>query len=61
MLSEVASPSLLDFNRLEETLEVACTEALVVVSLDDLEEKSWSVLNRLGEDLKEVALVVVVN
>lgn len=52
---------MLHFNRLEQTLEVSCAEALMVVSLDDFEEQSGSVLNRLRENLKEVALVVVVN
>lgn len=34
---------------------------LVVVTLDDLKEESRTVLARLGEDLKQVALVVVVD
>ncbi len=58
--SKVASASLLHFNRFKETLEIACTEALVVVSLDYLEEKRGSVFDGFGENLKEVALVVVV-
>lgn len=33
----------------------------VVVPLDDLQEKGWSVLHRFGEDLEEVALVVKIN
>lgn len=33
----------------------------VVVPLNDLQEKRWSVLHRLGEDLKEVALVIKIN
>lgn len=33
----------------------------VVVPLDDLQEKGWSVLHRFGEDLEEVALVVEIN
>lgn len=33
----------------------------MVSSLDDFEEESWSVFNRLGEDLKKVTLVVVVD
>lgn len=61
MLSEISSPSLFDFNGLEQTLEVSSTETLVVVSLDDLEEKGGSILHRLGEDLQEVTLVIVVN
>lgn len=33
----------------------------VVVPLDDLQEKGWSVLHRFGEDLQEVALVVEID
>ena len=33
----------------------------MIVSLDDLEEQSGSVFDWLGEDLKEVALVIVVD
>lgn len=33
----------------------------VVVPLDDLQEKGWSVLHRFGEDLEEVALVVEIH
>lgn len=33
----------------------------VVVALNDLQEKGWSVLHRLGKDLEEVALVIKVN
>lgn len=33
----------------------------VVVTLDDLQEKGWSVLHRFAKDLEEVALVIKVN
>lgn len=33
----------------------------VVVALDDLQKKGWSVLHRFGKDLEEVALVIEVN
>ena len=59
--SKVSSLLLLDLNCFEKTLEVSSAETIVVVSLDYLEEKGRSVLNRLGEDLKEVTLVVVVD
>lgn len=59
--SDIASFRLLHLNRLEQALEVANAEPSVVASLNDLEEQCGSVLNRLGEDLKKVALVIVVN
>lgn len=59
--SKVASSCLLNFNRFEETLEVSSTESTVVVSLDDFKEESGSVLNWLGEDLKKIALIVVID
>jgi hypothetical protein len=59
--SEITSPGLLDFNGLKQALEVACTETLVVVSLNNLEEECGSVLNRLGEDLKKITFVIIVN
>ena len=59
--SDIASFRLLHLNRLEQALEVANAEPIVVVSLNDLEEQCGSVLNRLGEDLKKIALVIVVN
>jgi len=33
----------------------------MIATLDDLEEKRGAILNRLGEDLKEVTLVIVVD
>lgn len=33
----------------------------MVVPLNDLQEKGWSVLQRFGKDLEEVALVIKVN
>ena len=61
MHSEVSSLLLFGLDCLEERLEVTSTEALMVSTLDDLEEESWSVFERLGEDLEQVALVVVVD
>jgi len=59
--SEVSSLLLFGFNGLEEGLEIASSETLMVPSLDDFEEESRSVLDRLSEDLEQVALVVVVD
>jgi hypothetical protein len=60
-LSEIPSSCLLNFDRLKQTLEVSSTEALMIMSLNDLEEKCRSVLNWFGENLKKIALVIVVN
>ena len=59
--SEVTALLLLSLDGFEERLKVACTEPLMVPALDDLEEQRRSVLERLGEDLQQVALVVVVD
>lgn len=60
-LIKITPSGLLILNGLEETLEIAHTEAVVVISLDDLNEDSWSVFQRLGEELQEVTLIVVVD
>ena len=52
---------LLALDRLEQGLEVALAEAARAVALDDLEEDRRPVAERLGEDLQQVALVVVVD
>src|SRR5690606_13537051 len=57
-----ASPlRLLPFDRLEQRLEVAGAKALGALALDDLVEQRRPVLDRLGEDLQQVALVVAVD
>ena len=57
---EVAAPSLLDLDRLEERLEVADAEAARAVALDDLEEEGRPILHGAGEDLEQVALLVAI-
>lgn len=52
---------MLSLDRLEQCFEVSCTETLMVSSLDHLEEEGWSVFEWLGEDLEEVAFLVVVD
>ena len=59
--SEVTTEGLLSLNGPKESLEVSSAEALMVASLDDLKEESWTVLQRLREDLQQVALLVVVD
>ena len=39
----------------------ACCAYLVVVPLDDLQEHRGTVLQGLGEDLQQVAVVIIVN
>ena len=60
-LSEIASSCLFNFDRFEQALEVSSAKALVVMSLNDFEEKGRSVLNWFGEYLKKIAFVVIVN
>ena len=52
---------MINFNTLEECLEIARPKALVVASLNDLYEDSWPVLDRLCEYLQEISIVIVVN
>jgi hypothetical protein len=57
---EVPALGLLTLDGLEQGLEVADAEAARAVALDDLEEERRAVLDRAGEDLQEVALLVAV-
>ena len=50
--SKVASAALFDFDRLEQTLEVACSEALVVAALDNFKEQGRTIFHWLSENLK---------
>ena len=58
---EVSPLVLFELDALEERLEVAGAEAVVVVPLDYLDKDRGPVLQRLGEDLQQVAVVVVVD
>ena len=58
---QISPRCLINFDTLEESLEVSCPEALVVASLDDFNEDGWTILDWFGEYLQEVAVVVVVN
>ena len=58
---EVSPGILVLLNGLEQRLEVSCSEAKVVVTLNDFQKKGWSVLHGFGEDLEQVALVIEVN
>jgi len=50
--SQISSFLLFRFNSFEKCFKIAGAETLMVASLDDFQEKSWSVLNGFGEDLK---------
>src|SRR4051794_33581625 len=59
--SEGTAPGLLQLDRFEEGLEVPLAEAPRPVALDDLEEEGRAVLDGLGEDLEQVALLVAID
>ena len=61
MFSEVAPLLLIHLDALKECLEVSSTEALVVVPLNDLDKDGRPVLEGLGEDLEQVAVIVVID
>src|SRR5206468_3878552 len=58
--SEVPAKRLFPLDRLEQRLEVPLAEAARAVPLDHLEEQRRPVLERLREDLEQVAVVVAV-
>lgn len=49
---QIPAFSLVQLDSFKQGLEISSAETLVIVSLDDLEEKSWSVLHDFGEDLQ---------
>jgi hypothetical protein len=49
------------FDRFEESLEIARPKAIVVVSLNDLDEERGPILNGPCEYLQQIAIVVIVN
>src|SRR5579884_2059068 len=58
---QISSQFLLALQRLEEGLEVAFAEAARALALDDLEEDRRAAHNRFGEDLQQVAFIVVID
>ena len=58
---KVAARGLVSLNRFEERFEVASSKSIVVSALDHLKEKRGAVLERFGEDLQEVTLVIVID
>ena len=59
--SEVTTQGLLLLNGLEQGLEVASAEALMVPPLDNFQEKCGAILQWLGKDLQKITLFVVVD
>src|SRR4051794_790522 len=59
--SEVAAPPLLALDRLEQRLEVAGSEPLGALPLDHFEEDRGPVAHVLGEQLKEIPVLVLVD
>lgn len=58
--SEVATHGLFSLDGFEQGLEVAGAKALVIPPLNHFEEEGGTILERLREDLQQVALLVVV-
>src|SRR5207244_1872646 len=58
---EIPPLLLLVLDRLEQRLEVPLAEAARAFALDDLEEERGAILERLREELQQVALVVLVD
>src|SRR5690606_15061349 len=58
---QVAAQRLLGLDGFKQRLEVALAEALGTLALNDFEEDRWAVLQIHGEDLKEVAFLVLVH
>ena len=60
-LSEVAPGVLIQLDSFEQGLEVSGAESLVIVSLDHFQENGGSILQRLAENLQQVAIVIIVH
>merc|ERR1719397_874078 len=58
---EISSLELLEFDGGEESFEVSSAEAVVIRSLNYLDKKSRSILDRQAENLQQVSIVVVVD
>src|ERR1041385_5064248 len=58
---QVATEALLSLDRLEQRLEVSFAERPRSFPLNDLEEKRRPILNRLAEDLEQIAVGIAVH
>src|ERR1700691_899392 len=59
--SEVYARLLLALDGLEQSLEVALAESLTSLALDHLQKEGGAILDRAGEDLQQVAMLVTVD
>jgi hypothetical protein len=57
---QVASQRLFAFNRFKQGFKVTLAKRLGAFTLNDLKKHRWTVLDRLGEDLQQVAFVITV-
>src|SRR5689334_24830167 len=60
-LLQIASLLLLALDRLEQCLEIALAEAAAALALDNLDKQRRPILQRLAEDLQQVALLVAID
>src|SRR5258706_15741389 len=58
---QVPTQLLFVFQCLEKGLEVAFTKAMGALAFDDLKEDRWAIDHGFGEDLQEIALLVVID
>ena len=58
---QVPSRGLIQLYTLEQSFEVSSSKALMIVSLDDFNEDCWTILERFGEDLEKVPIIIIVN
>src|SRR5688500_6439710 len=61
LLLEIPAPRLFPLDRFEERLEIAFSEALRALPLDDLVEERRPVLHGFREDLEQVTLIVAIH
>ena len=57
----LAATLLLALDGLEQRLEVALSEALGSLALNDLDEERGAILQRFGEELQQITLIVTVH
>jgi len=58
---EIAAERLFALDRLEQRLEIPFAEAAAAVALDHFEEQRGPILDRLGEDLQQISLLVAID
>ncbi|KAH9394154.1 hypothetical protein TYRP_021288 [Tyrophagus putrescentiae] len=58
---QITSTLLFRLKGLKERLEVARTKAVVISPLNHLQKEGRPILERLGEDLQQIAVVIKVN